>query len=162
MVCWFLKLKQVCPPAVFVLLFLSVLLPFPVGCLLVPASPPVFIFPSSGVPPFPQSDLFICLAPVTLTLGMSSSTLQAMWYGGESLDHPLLVQLRLTEPEVKASKIQYWRDHLQIGITNQSRLRYSHEMFGVFSHSIMALAVAMSIHHLVKEIWHLSIDKLFS
>lgn len=27
--------------------------------------------------------------------------LQAMWYGGDVLDQPALVQLRLTEPEVK-------------------------------------------------------------
>ncbi|TNN69264.1 hypothetical protein EYF80_020581 [Liparis tanakae] len=36
-----------------------------------------------------------------LTSGMSSSTLQAMWYGGKALDQPPLVQLRLTEPEGK-------------------------------------------------------------
>lgn len=36
-----------------------------------------------------------------LTSGGSSSTLQAMWYGGDALDQPALVQLRLTEPEVK-------------------------------------------------------------
>lgn len=54
----------------------------------------------------PQSDLFICLGPATLTSGMSSSTLQAMWYGGKGLDQPPLVQLRLTEPEVKGEEVE--------------------------------------------------------
>ncbi|KAA8589992.1 hypothetical protein FQN60_013357 [Etheostoma spectabile] len=53
--------------------------------------------------------------PATLTSGMSSSTLQAMWYGGKCLDQPPLVQLRLTEPEVKGQDIKRgrrWQDKL--------------------------------------------------
>lgn len=41
-----------------------------------------------------------------LTSGMSSSTLQAMWYGGKALVHPPLVQLRLTEPAAKGQDIK--------------------------------------------------------
>lgn len=48
-----------------------------------------------------QYCIFFFLSPFGLTSGVSSSTLQAMWYGGDGLDQPALVQLRLTEPEVK-------------------------------------------------------------
>lgn len=51
--------------------------------------------------PTPESDPLIRLPrPPVFTSGMSSSTLQATWYGGKGLDQPPLVQLRLTDPVV--------------------------------------------------------------
>lgn len=52
--------------------------------------------------PLLQSVIFIA----TLTSGMSYSTLQAMWYGGKGMDQFPLVQLRLTDPEVKGQEIK--------------------------------------------------------
>lgn len=52
-----------------------------------------------------------------------------MWYGGEGLDQPPLVQLRLTEPEVKHQGIKTMKRQSHKLV---KRCRYSHKMFGVF------------------------------
>lgn len=69
--CFFLQLFLICSPT-SVLLILEFLIPL--------------------------FDLLSWHASKTLTSGMSSSTVQAMWYGGKGFDQPRPVQFRLTDP----------------------------------------------------------------
>lgn len=75
--------------------------------------------PESLIP----SSTSLTAASAALTSGMSSSTLQAKWYAGKGLDQPSLVQLRLTEPEVKGEvPTQPLRDYFEMRITIKRKI----------------------------------------